>query len=78
MEFLGARGRMLYSYMYVGYVKAVGIYGGFHVETGSNYNSCVTEKQHSRFDDRSEYRSLYSVTLIFRLQVLKDLIFENT
>lgn len=57
-------------------MKAVGISGGFHVETRSNSSSCVTEKQHSRFDDCSEYRSLYSVTL--RLQVFKDLIFKST
>lgn len=56
-------------------MKAVGISGGFHVETRSNSSSCVTEKQHSRFDDCSEYRSLHSVTLIFRLQ---DLIFKST
>lgn len=51
MEFMGARGSVLFGYMYVGYVKAVGLYGGFHVETRSNYSSCVTEKQHSRFEE---------------------------
>lgn len=57
MEFLGAKGCVLFGYMYVGYVKAGGIYGGFHVETRSNYSPCVTEKQHSN-------RFLYSVTHI--------------
>lgn len=36
MESLGARGSVRFGYMYVGYVKAAGIYGGFYVETSSN------------------------------------------
>lgn len=78
MEFLGARGSVLFGYMYVGYEKAAGIYDGFYVETRSNDTSCVTGKQHSRFEDCSEYRFIYSVALIFRLQVFKGLIFESS
>lgn len=82
MEFLGIRGSVLFGYRYVGYqvcgMKAVGISCGFDVETRSNFSSCVTEKQHLRFDDCSKYRSPYSVTPIFRLQLFKDLIFKST